>query len=129
LSTSDALDFTPWLKATFAETGAFTALVVLVEISDPDATPVASTFFHVIGDETDWPAVRRMLASAPGKWSGAAFFTATSKYGGPMEEPLARIELRRMESMIDDDRLHLNEGAFFDRLGRRMRIDEDETSG
>lgn len=122
------LDFDDWLKAAFAETGGFTALVVLVEIGARDAKPVASTFFHVIGDEARWAEVRRLFAAAPGKWDGAAFFTAQSKHGGPVEEPLARIELRRVEAMIDDDRLALNEGAFFDRKGRRMRIDEDEAA-
>ncbi|MFD1331990.1 hypothetical protein ACFQ4O_08260 [Methylopila musalis] len=118
------LDFDDWVRAAFAEEGAFTALTVLVEISERDAAPVASTFFHVIGDEVEWKAVRRMFATAPGAWDGAAFFVGRSSAGGPLEEPLARIELRRVEAMIDDDRLALNEGAFFDRRGRRMRIDE-----
>lgn len=122
------LHFDDWLPATFAETGGFTALIVLVEIAPRDAKPVASTFLHVIGDEARWAEVRRLFASAPGKWDGAVFFTAQSKHGGPVEEPLARIELRRVESMIDDDRLAINEGAFFDRKGRRMRIDADETA-
>ena len=129
MSISETLDFDGWLKAAFAETKGFTALVVLVEIDDRDAKPVASTFLHVIGDETDWPAMRRLFAAAPGKWNGAAFFTAVSSDGGPIDEPLARIELRRVEAMIDDDRLALNEAAFFDRRGRRLRIDEDEAAG
>lgn len=129
MSTFDGLDFDDWLKAVFAENGGFTALVVLVEISPRDASPVASTFLHVIGDEVEWRAVRKLFASAPGAWDGAAFFIATSSAGGPIEEPLARIELRRVESMIDDDRLALNEAAFFDRRGRRMRIDEDTAAG
>lgn len=120
------LDFDDWLKAEFARAGGFTALVVLVEITETDAKPVASTFFHVIGDEADWKAVRRMFASAPGGWDGAVFFVGTSRDGGPLEEPLARVELRRVEAEIDDDRLRINDGAFFDRKGRRMRIDEDE---
>lgn len=122
------LDFDDWLKAAFAETRGFTALVVLVEISERDAKPVASTFFHVIGDEATWKDVRKMFASAPGGWDGAVFFTANSRDGGPIEEPLARVELRRVEAEIDDDRLKINDGAFFDRKGRRMRIDEDETA-
>jgi hypothetical protein len=122
------MHFDGWVKAAFAETGGFTALVVLVEIGERDATPLASTFLHVIGDETDWAAMRRMFASAPGKWNGAVFFAETAKEGGPIPEPLARIELRRVEAMIDDDRLTLNDGAFFDRHGRRMRIDEDEAA-
>lgn len=129
MSTSESpLDFDDWLKAAFAETGGFTALVVLVEIGVRDARPVASTFFHVIGDEAVWDDVRRLFATGPGGWDGAVFFSAAAKAGGPIEEPLARIELRRVEAMIDDDRLAINDGAFFDRRGRRMRIDEDEAA-
>ncbi|PZQ18218.1 MAG: hypothetical protein DI565_05210 [Ancylobacter novellus] len=126
---SPTLDFDDWLRAEFGRTKGFTALVVLVEITETDARPVASTFFHVIGDEAGWKDVRRMFASAPGGWDGAVFFPATSRDGGPMEEPLARVELRRVEAEIGDDRLRINDGAFFDRKGRRMRIDEDETAG
>jgi hypothetical protein len=122
------LDFDDWMPATYRETGGFTALAVLVEIGEQDAKPVASTFFHVIGDEARWADIRKLFATAPGGWNGAVFFTATSKNGGPVEEPLARIELRRVEQMIDDDRLAINDGAFFDRKGRRMRIDEDEAA-
>lgn len=125
---SPALDFDDWLKAEYARTRGFTALVVLVEITGTDARPAASTFFHVIGDEACWKDVRRMFASAPGGWDGAVFFSATSRGGGSIEEPLARVELRRVELEIGDDRLRINEGAFFDRKGRRMRIDEDKTT-
>ncbi|WP_245479467.1 hypothetical protein [Hansschlegelia zhihuaiae] len=123
------LDFDDWMPAEYAATGGFTALVVLVEIGERDARPVASTFFHVIGGEARWADVRKLFASAPGGWDGAVFFTATARDGGPVEEPLARVELRRVESMIDDDRLAINDGAFFDRRGRRMRIDVDEATG
>lgn len=129
MSISDATqDFDDWLRATYASAGGFTALAVLVEITARDAVPVASTFFHVIGDEARWSDVRRLFATAPGGWDGVVFFPQRGKAGGPIEEPLARIELRRVEQMIHDDRLALNEGAFFDRKGRRMRIDEDETA-
>lgn len=129
MSTSEPqLDFDGWFRKAFAETGGFTALVVLVEISEQDAKPVASTYFHAIGDDAVWADIRKLFASAPGGWDGAVFFIATARDGGPVEEPLARIELRRYEAMIDDDRLAINEGAFFDRRGRRMRIDEDEAA-
>ncbi|WP_020178384.1 hypothetical protein [Methylopila sp. M107] len=127
MSTSEAtLDFDDWMQAAYAETAGFTALAVLVEIGDTDAKPVASTFFHVIGDEARWTDIRKLFATAPGGWDGVVFFTASSRAGGPVEDPLARIELRRVEQTIHDDRLAINEGAFFDRKGRRMRIDEDE---
>lgn len=122
-------DFDDWFVTRYAELGPFTALTVLVDIGERDATPVASTFFHVIGDEARWKDIRKMFASAPGGWDGVAFYAVTSKGGGPMEDPLARIELRMVETRIDEDRLALNDGAFFDKRGRRMRIDEDGAGG
>lgn len=130
MSTSEpTLDFDDWFRAAYATSGGFTALVVLVEISERDAKPVASTYFHAVGDDAVWRDIRKLFASAPGGWDGAVFFTASAKDGGPVEDPLARVELRRVEAMIDDDRLAINEGAFFDRRGRRMRVDEDEAAG
>ncbi|MFC7053624.1 hypothetical protein ACFQI3_13100 [Hansschlegelia quercus] len=128
MASTEEFHFDGWLKAAFAETGAFTALVVLVDIGRKDATPVASTFFHVIGDEADWAEMSRLFAGAPNRWNGAAFFAETARDGGPLDEPLARIELRRVEQMIDDDRMALNEAAFFNRKGQRLRIDEDGDS-
>lgn len=129
MSTSDPnADFDAWMPAAFAESGGFTALAVLVEITDSDANPVASTYFHVVGDEARWADIRKLFATAPGGWDGVVFFSASAAQGGPIEEPLARVELRRVEQMISDDRLSINEGAFFDRKGRRMRIDEDEAA-
>lgn len=122
-------DFDDWFVARYAELGHFTALVVLVDIGERDATPVASTFFHVIGDEARWTDIRKMFASAPGGWDGAVFYAVNSKSGGPLEEPLARIELRLIETRINEDRLVINEGAFFDKRGRRMRIDEEAAAG
>ena len=48
-----ATDFDRWVAGEFAETGAFTALVILVEIAEPAVVPICSTYFNVIGDEID----------------------------------------------------------------------------
>jgi hypothetical protein len=36
----------------------------------------------------------------------------------------ARLQLRELELQLDDDRLVLNDGHFFDKWGRRMMIEE-----
>ena len=51
---STANDFERWLPAAFAEIGAFTALVVLVDIGETRVTPLRSTYVNVIGDEVGW---------------------------------------------------------------------------
>ena len=117
-------DFERWLAREFAESGAFTALVVLVEIAETRVTPLCSTFFNVIGDEIDWGEITVLFAGAGAEWDGASFFPATGPNGGPLDNPTARVKLREIETRLDDDRLVLNEGHFFDKWGRRLTIEE-----
>jgi hypothetical protein len=127
LSTSEPAagnDFERWLAREFAQSGAFTALVVLVEIGETQVTPLCSTYFNVIGDEVEWSDIVVMLAGAGRAWDGAAFFPIVASDGGPLDNPTARLRLRELESRLDDDPLVLNEGQFFDAWGRRMEIEE-----
>ena len=117
-------DFDRWLAAEFARTGAFTALAVLVEISDTKVTPLCSTYFNVIGDEFDWGGITVMFAGAGREWDGASFFPLVAPDGGPLDNPNARLRLRELEARLDDDRLVLNEGNFFDKWGRQLKVEE-----
>jgi len=67
-------DFDDWLVETFARVGSFTMLIVLVKIADTTVTPQASSYLHVIGDETRWPDMINLLSGAGVVWDGAAFF-------------------------------------------------------
>lgn len=116
--------FERWLAAAFAEIGAFTALVVLVDIGARRVTPLCSTYFNVIGDEVAWEDMELMFAGSGADWRGAAFFPVTAPMGGPLDNPSARLKLRALETRLTADRLVLNEGHFFDRLGRRLQIEE-----
>ena len=128
MSTSEAdmhlTDFDRWIAAEFARTGAFTALAVLVEIFQQKVTPMCSTYFHVIGDEIDWSEITVLFAGAGREWDGAAFYSLVGPGGGPLDNPNARLRLRELEQRLDDDRLVLNEGQFFDKWGRRLKIEE-----
>jgi len=126
LSTSDERqnDFETWIVREYAATGAFTALVVLVEIAGTSVTPLCSTYFNVVGDEIDWNDIVIMFAGSGADWHGASFFPVVATHGGPLDNPTARVKLRELESRLDSDKLVLNEGHFFDKWGRRMRIDE-----
>jgi len=121
---STANDFERWLQAAFAEIGAFTALVVLVDIGETRVTPLRSTYVNVIGDEVTWNDMVQMFAGSGADWDGAAFFPVTMKGGGPLDNPSARLKLRALEARLAEDRLALNEGNFFDRFGRRLMIEE-----
>jgi len=128
VSTSDrdnaANDFEHWLAREFAETGAFTALVILVEIAEKQVTPLCSTYFNVIGDDVQWSEIVVMFAGAGKEWDGAAFFPVVGSDSGPLDNPTARLRLRDLEARVSDDRLVLNKGYFFDKWGRRMKVEE-----
>jgi hypothetical protein len=122
LSISRFSDFEAWLKTAYRETDGFTALVVLVRIGEDTVTPVASTYFHLIGDDLSWPDFSALLARSGQAWDGVVIFPE-SDGKGPIPDPLAKIKLREIELRLGDDRIHINEGHFFDRWGRRMRVD------
>ncbi|MDB5655329.1 MAG: hypothetical protein JWQ94_2942 [Tardiphaga sp.] len=124
MSTSNpATEFDRWIATAFAESGSFTAFAILVEIAGDRVVPLCSTFFNVIGDELDWGGITLLFAGSGQEWDGAAFFPQLES-GGPLDNPTARTRLRALEQRLDDDRLVLNEGHFFDKWGRRMKIEE-----
>jgi hypothetical protein len=128
LSTSEpaggALDFNAWIEDEFARRGAFTACVILVEIGEQSVTPLASTYFSVIGAEVDWLEIVALFTGAGMPWDGAAFFPATTPDGAPLDNATARTRLREIEARVKVERLAINQGFFFDRQGRRMMIEE-----
>jgi hypothetical protein len=125
-STNDRTDFDAWLAEEVARLGVFTALAVLVEISETKVTPLCSTYFNVIGAETDWSEIVVLFAGAGMEWDGVSFFPVVGRHGGPLDNPTARLRLRELEARLDDDPLVLNEGNFFDKWGRKLRIEEVE---
>jgi hypothetical protein len=126
LSTSDSEvpEFNDWIVSEFADRGAFTALVVLVEIGERSVTPLASTYLNVIGTEVGWLEIQALFVGAGVKWDGASFYPATAPEGGPLDNAAARERLRAIEERVKAERLALNEGFFFDRHGRRMMVEE-----
>lgn len=126
MSISDAhkTDFDRWIAEEFALSGEFTTLVILVAIGGSKVTPLCSTYFNVIGAEIDWAEITVLFAGSGKDWNGACFFPAREQGGGLLEDPAARVHLRALEARLDDDRLVLNDGRFFDIWGRQLRIDE-----
>jgi hypothetical protein len=119
-----ASDFDAWIAEAFAERGAFTLLIVLVEISETKVMPLSSTFLHVIGDEIEWATMGELLGSSGRAWDGACFFPVATADGLPLDNSAARTRLGELKLRLDEDRLVLNEGYFCDRWGRQIRVDE-----
>lgn len=116
--------FDEWIAHEYARTEGFTALVVLVAIGNLEVLPLRSTFVHVIGDELGWSAFTDLMRGAGVKWDGVVLVPVTGEHGGPVEDARARTELRALDRRIVEDRMVINEGHFFDRHGRRMKVEE-----
>ena len=117
-------DFDHWLVEQFAETGAFTTLVILVDIDASRVTPLRSTHFNVIGTETSWAELSTLFMETGNDWDGVSFFPQAAVDGELLDEQTAQLKLRELETRLDEDRLVLNEGHFFDKWGRRLKIEE-----
>lgn len=116
-------DFDDWIVEEFAR-GPFTALILVFEVGDDSVDPVASTYLHIIGDEVDWAAMRRLLKGAPNRWNAVAFFVSRDPKTGPISDRLAKLRLLDTEERVKGNRLELNQSAFFDNRGRRMQVEE-----
>jgi len=117
-------DFEHWLVAQFAETGAFTAFIVLLRISGSQVVPIRSSYAHLIGDDMPWHEMRQLLESAKASWDGVAFFVGLGHDGGPLPDSLAAQTLKQVEADVKADPLALNRGLFFDREGRHLRVEQ-----
>jgi hypothetical protein len=117
-------DFEQWLAAQFADTGPFTALIVLVRIAGEEVVPLKSSYAHLVGDDMAWSEMRALLDRARAPWDGVAFFVGLGHAGGPLPDAVAARKLKNVEADIEADPLALNRGLFFDREGRHLRIDE-----
>lgn len=116
-------EFDTWLADMVLRHSAFTMLVILTTIGANKIVPVCSTFLHVVGDEVDWGEIKTMFESAGREWDGAAFFPTKAQEGGPIDSVTARLRLTELQAKVREDRMVLNEGHFFDTLGRRIEIE------
>ncbi|MCC7049908.1 MAG: hypothetical protein IT562_24600 [Alphaproteobacteria bacterium] len=119
--------FDDWVVQEFRRDGGFTALIVLVAIAGGAIEPLRSSFAHVIGDELDWAQLSGLLAGAGVQWDGVMIEAVRAEDGGPLDNPSARVALRVLEHRIDEDRLAINDGHFFDQWGRRMKVEQVES--
>lgn len=122
--THDINRFDDWIVEQYEHSGGFTALVVLISIGGLEVVPLRSTYMHVIGDELDWLGFNELVRQAEVRWDGVVLIPLTGAGGGPVEDAEARRALGKLEKRIVEDRLVINEGHFFDKWGRRLKVEE-----
>jgi hypothetical protein len=115
-------DFDNWLVQTFGRAGAFTVLIVLLEIGERSVALLGSSYLHVIGDEARWSDMVRLFTRPGAEWNGAAFFQADRK--GLVDDNTAKRRLSVLVRHLERDRSILNDGEFFDARGLRLKIEE-----
>ncbi|HWM81080.1 MAG TPA: hypothetical protein VNQ56_03370 [Pseudolabrys sp.] len=120
----EELLFDEWVVNEYRRTGGFTALVVLIATGNLEVIPLRSTFMHVIGDELNWLELSKLLHGSGVSWNSVLMMSIADTDGGPIEDITAREALRSLEKRIIEDRMVINEGHFFDKWGRRMKIEE-----
>jgi hypothetical protein len=115
-------DFDDWLMRTHHRVGAFTVLIILVDIGETSVTPLRSTHLHVVGDDIRWPEMARLFYGAGVSWNGAVFFQADRD--GLVLDNEAKRRLASLVRHVHEDRKILNDGEFFNPSGLRLRLEE-----
>ncbi|GAA3848924.1 hypothetical protein AFIC_000921 [[Pseudomonas] carboxydohydrogena] len=118
----DAL-FDDWIVKEYRRRNGFTALILLVSTANLSVLPLRSTFTHMIGDELDWHQFSMLMRGAGVAWDGVMIMPVSDEDGGPIEDRRAAEELRVLEDRVNEDRMVVNEGHFFDNWGRRMKVE------
>ena len=117
--------FEGWLRETYAGTKGFTALIVLIKRDARTVWPLGSTYAHVIGNELEWTDFRRLLDDSRQAWDSVVVFPAATPTGGPLSDAEAKKRLAEAQARVIADHATINEGAFFDRKGRPLRLDPE----
>jgi hypothetical protein len=120
-------DFEPWLRREYQALGPFTVLIVLVAIREPTLFPLGGSYAAVIGDEMSWPEMRRLLDASGMRWDGAALFAVQGEDSKPLADADAKARLKSLQDRVIADHARINDGAFFDRKGRLMQVEEIES--
>ncbi|HKP25030.1 MAG TPA: hypothetical protein VJV39_14280 [Dongiaceae bacterium] len=116
-------EFKAWIEDEFADRGAFTVLVALVEIGERSVTPLVFTCLNVTETKSDWSDMVALFDSTGVPWDGASFFPVNVD-GGPLDDAAARVVLRAIEQRVKAEPLVLNEGFFFARDGQRIMVEK-----
>jgi hypothetical protein len=115
--------FDAWLRETFAATRGFTALLLLVRTDERTIWPLGSSYANVIGNDLAWSEFRKLLDRSKLAWNAVVVFAAAAENGGPLSDVEARRRLKQVQDRVIADHAAVNEGAFFDRKGRPLKLE------
>ncbi|TXI08543.1 MAG: hypothetical protein E6Q76_07085 [Rhizobium sp.] len=110
------------MTSTFAETGPFTMLFVLLRLEGTSIGLLRSAYLHVVGDELRWPDMLHLFRGADVHWSGVVFFRAGRE--GLVDDPQAKARLSALVRKLHEDRLLIRDGEFFNPDGLRLALEE-----
>lgn len=122
MSKSDGADFDAWVEERIAATEGFTAIVMLLALSNQSIEPISCSYIDMVGDDMHWSELKALLDETGQRWDAVAIFAESAPGGGPVVDVVARA---RLQAHVDDvmaDGLALNDGDMFDTLGRAIRI-------
>jgi hypothetical protein len=114
-------DFDDWLVESFAESGSFTMLIVLMEINETTVEPVSSSYLHIIGDDPRWSDMVAMFAQSGVEWNAAALFRADRD--GLIDDSTAQWRLSSLTRHLRKDRSLVEHGEFFNHQGLRLKLE------
>ena len=97
-------------------------LIILIEIGETTVSALASSYLHVIGDDTRWADMVDLLSGAGVTWNGAAFFQADR--AGLVDDATAQHRLASLARHLEKDRSLLTHSEFFNAQGLRLKIEE-----
>ena len=119
----DDVLFDDWIVREYRRNRGFTALIILISTANDGVLPLRSTYTHVIGDELDWHQFVVLMQGAKVNWDGVLLVPLVDAGGGPVADSIAAEALRALEDRVNADRMVVNEGHFFDKWGRRMKVE------
>ena len=124
----DSEEFNTWIEDQLAATSGFTAVVMLLALSEHCIEPISGSYLDIVDDETGWEEMKAMLDGSGHAWDAVVIFAERAPGGGPLVDVVARA---RLQDRIDDvmaNGLTLNDGGMFDTSGRAIRIDPVEVN-
>lgn len=105
-----------------AATDGFTAIVMLLALSEQSIQPVSCSYVDLTGEEARWDEMKPLLDGSGRRWDAVVIFAESAPGGGPVSEDVAKLRQQELIDVVMADGMALNDGGMFDTQGRAIRI-------